>query len=63
MSIVSECFNQSLLVIAICGANVINDILVWNSVGYFGDTFAVAVKEGFSSSGIMTDKVVHSFLQ
>ena len=58
-------FHQSLLVEAICGANVANNILEWNSVGYFRDACVVAVKEASSSiepHRALPDKMVHSLL-
>ena len=54
-----------LLVEAICGANVANNILEWNFVGYFREACVVAVKEASSSiepHRALPDKVVHSLL-
>ena len=42
-------FHQSLLVEAISVANVADNVLEWNSVGYFRDACVVAVKEASSS--------------
>ena len=56
---------QSMLVETICGADIANNILEWNSVGYFRDTCVAAVKESSSSiepHRTLSDKVVHSLL-
>ena len=58
-------FHQSLLVEAISGADIADNILEWNSVGYFRDACVVAVKEASSSiepHRALSDKVVHSHL-
>ena len=58
-------FHQSLLVAAISGVDVADNILEWNSVGYFRDACVVAVKEASSSiepHRALSDKVVHSLL-